>query len=80
MAERSGLVFVRAANDRPIELDEVLCGLDEELDEFELSSLYRYDSWVSSCFSVGVWLLRSKPCSVLGNTEPAVCSSVFIVP
>ena len=48
VAERSGLVFVRAASDDPIDLDEVMCGLDEELDEFELSSLYRYDSWVSS--------------------------------
>ena len=48
VAERSGLVFVRAASDEPIDLDDVMCGLDEELDEFQLSSLYRYDSWVSS--------------------------------
>ena len=48
VAERSGLVFVRAATDEPIDLDEVLCGVDDELDDFELSSFFRYDSWVSS--------------------------------
>jgi phenylpropionate dioxygenase-like ring-hydroxylating dioxygenase large terminal subunit len=48
VAERSGLVFVRASNDQPIDLDAVMCGVDEELDEFDLTSFYRYDSWVSS--------------------------------
>jgi phenylpropionate dioxygenase-like ring-hydroxylating dioxygenase large terminal subunit len=48
VAERAGLVFVRAADDRPIDLDETLCGLDDELEDFELSSHFRYDTWVSS--------------------------------
>jgi len=48
VAERSGLVFVRATSDEPIDLDAVLCGVDAELDEFELSSVFRYDSWVST--------------------------------
>ena len=48
VAERSGLVFVRAASDQTIDLDAVLCGVDAELDDFELTSLFRYDSWVSS--------------------------------
>jgi len=48
VAERAGLVFVRAASDEPIDLDGLLCGVDEELVDFELPSFFRYDSWVSS--------------------------------
>ena len=48
VAERAGLVFVRAVDDRPFDLDETLCGVDDELDEFDLASYFRFDSWVSS--------------------------------
>lgn len=48
VAERSGLVWVRAEGDEPVDLDAVLCGVDVELDEFGFGSYHRYGSWVST--------------------------------
>lgn len=48
VAERAGLVFVRPVGDEPIDLDELLCGVDEEIAEFELDGYHRYDSWIST--------------------------------
>lgn len=47
VAERSGFVFVRPVGDEAIDLDDFLCGVDVELDEFGFGGYHRFGVWRS---------------------------------
>ncbi len=47
VAEECGLVFVRPVGDEPVDADAWLCGMGEELSEFDFGGYHRFDTWVS---------------------------------
>jgi phenylpropionate dioxygenase-like ring-hydroxylating dioxygenase large terminal subunit len=54
-AEAHGLVLVRPVGDAPVDLDEVLVGMGDELDEFGFGAYHHFDEWVSEW--AGNWKL-----------------------
>ncbi len=47
VSEHAGMVLVRPSGDRPIDPDELLCGMTGELEAFGFGSYHRVDSWTA---------------------------------
>jgi phenylpropionate dioxygenase-like ring-hydroxylating dioxygenase large terminal subunit len=48
VCEAHGMVFVRPSGEAPIDLDELLCGMGDELDSFGFDRYHRFAQWDST--------------------------------